>query len=48
MKLIIENKDREIKKLRRINTILAVYVILSIIIYSYNNDYIKKIKLFFM
>jgi hypothetical protein len=37
MKLVIEKKDREIKKLRRINSILVVYVILSIIIYSYNN-----------
>jgi hypothetical protein len=37
MKLVIEKKDREIKKLRRIDSILVVYVILSIIIYSYNN-----------
>lgn len=38
---ITEKKDEEIKKLRRINIILVIYIVLSTIIYIYNLYYSK-------
>lgn len=41
MKSIDKKKDKQIRRLRIINFILTAYVILSVIIYTYNHFYAK-------